>query len=580
MKVKLARTAGFCMGVRRALELVLRVSHDQQPIFTYGPLIHNPQVLELLEAKGIRSCSSLNDVSTGSVVIRAHGVPLETKEKMLQTGLKVVDATCPHVARVQIILREYTRKGYLGIIVGDEDHPEVIGLLGYAHGRGVVVKDPGKIDTIDPQQKVVLVAQTTQQESIFEEIEKKARMHFKNIEVRNTICGATRMRQEEALSLARNVEAMVVVGGHNSGNTQRLVRISEQAGVKTFHVETEGEVDVQALSGINSVGITAGASTPNWMIKKVTERVERIRGKNESPFRHLTFRAIKFLLQSDIYVAMGAASHTYTSMYLQGIKNFSHVTIPLVTSMLYLYSMHVLNRFVDKEAAQYNDPDRSRFLVRFKTLLISTGIASALGALALSAYAGTLPFLFFLLISLLGIFYSVPLLPSPLKKTARLRLKDIPGSKSLSVAAGWASVTVLLPVLGTNMRIGSSTVAAIIFVLILVYIRSALIEVTDLQGDLIVGKETPPILIGEQKILKLLDGLLIFLSLYLVVVYLIGWGSSLFLWLEICCLYTAGYLWAYRRQLMTNNERFEFLIESNSILAGVISFLWAYWAGP
>jgi 4-hydroxy-3-methylbut-2-enyl diphosphate reductase len=581
MKVKLARTAGFCMGVRRALELVLRVSHEEQkPIFTYGPLIHNPQVLDLLQAKGIRSCSTLDDISTGCVVIRAHGVPLETKEKMIRAGLKVVDATCPHVARVQVILREYTKKGYLGIIVGDKDHPEVMGLLGYTHGRGVVVKNPKELDTIDPHQKVVLVAQTTQQESTFEKIEKKARSHFKTMEVRNTICGATRRRQEEALLLARQVKAMVVVGGHNSGNTQRLVRISEEAGVKTFHVETEGELDLQALSQMSSVGITAGASTPNWMIKKVTERVERVRGKGESFIRNLGFRVIKFLLQSDLYVAMGAASHTYTSMNLQGIRNFSHVVMSLVTSMLYLYSMHVLNRFVDKEAAQYNDPDRSQFLVRFKTLLIFTGVGSALGALALSAYAGTLPFLFFLLISLLGIFYSVPLLPTSLKKPGRLlRLKDIPGSKSLSVAGGWASVTVLLPVLGTDMPIGSSTVAALIFVLILVYIRSALIEVMDLQGDLIVGKETLPILIGEKKTLRLLEGLVVFLSVYLAAVYLMDWGSSLFLWLEICCLYAVGYLWAYRKQLTAKDERFEFLVESNSMLAGIITVLWTYCGG-
>jgi (E)-4-hydroxy-3-methyl-but-2-enyl pyrophosphate reductase len=581
MKVKLAKTAGFCMGVRRALEMVLRASHEEhKPIFTYGPLIHNPQVLDLLQAKGICSCSSIEDIKSGCVVIRAHGVPLETKKKMLQAGLKVVDATCPHVARVQVILKEFTKKGYLGLIVGDENHPEVMGLLGYTHGRGVVVKSPRDLEAIDPQEKVVLVAQTTQQGSVFEEIERKARSRFKSLEVRNTICGATRRRQEEALSLARNVEAMVVVGGYNSGNTQRLVRISEEAGVKTFHVETEGDLDLKALSQMNSVGITAGASTPNWLIKKVTQRVKQIRGKGESLIRNMAFRAIKFLLQSDLYVAMGAASHTYAGMNLQGLENFHHLTTALMTSMFYLYSMHVLNRFMDKEAAQYNDPDRTQFLLRFKTLLIFTGVASALGALALSAYTGAVPFLFLFLISLLGTFYSVPLLPTSLKKSGRpLRLKDIPGSKSLSVAGGWASVTVLLPLLGTDMAIGSSTIAALFFVFIMAYIRSALIEVMDLQGDLIVGKETLPILIGEKKTLKFLGFLVASLSLFMAVVYFMGWGSSLFLWLELCCAYAAGYLWIYRKQLTPRDEGFEFLVESNAILAGIITILWNYWGG-
>ena len=577
MKVKLAKTAGFCMGVRRALEEVLRISSEHPgPISTHGPLIHNPQVLELLETKSINPLNEEEAPPPQScVVIRAHGVPLATKDALERSGVTVVDATCPHVIRVQVILNRYTKKGYRGIIAGDSNHPEVIGLMGHSNGRGVVVGKPEDLKLLDPNEPAVLVAQTTHHEAAYEEIAAAARDYFRDIKVFNTICGATSMRQEEVRALAKEVECMVVVGGKTSGNTRRLARIASDAGIPTFHIESDDELDVKELSRWTTVGVTAGASTPNWVIKQVVQRLERIRGKDEPLAWNLMIRAVKFLLQSDLYVAMGAASLCYASISLQAIAGAVNIPVVLLISSLSLYCLHLTNRFLDKEAASYNDPDRNRFFLKHRKQFITIGIGLGVVALALSLMIGVLPFLFLLFITLMGILYSVRVLPIYGKTGLSLgRLKDIPGSKTLSVAAGWAGVTTILPALGAGSLFDGDMIAAFIFIAALVFMRSALIELMDVQGDLIVGSETTPILIGEKHTVTVVLALAIFLLVFMPLVYLTGFGSILFLWEGVGCLYSLACILAYQRQWIVPGERFEFLVDSIFVLAGIIAILW------
>ncbi len=579
MKVKLAKTAGFCMGVRRALEMVLRVSHEHAgPVTTHGPLIHNPQVLGLLETLGVRPLAEDEECSSGCVVIRAHGVPLRVKSELEKNGVDMVDATCPHVIRVQVILNKYTGQGYRGLIVGDADHPEVVGLLGHSNGRGMVIGEPEELDALDPDGPAVLVAQTTQHEGKYQEIAAHARARFKNLKVFDTICGATHRRQSEVQALAEQVECMVVVGGKNSGNTRRLATIAADTGVPTMHVETDEELDEQMLSAVGTVGVTAGASTPNWMIKQVVQRLERIRGRDESFLRYGAVRLVKFLMQSDLYVALGAAALCYASVSLMGLNTSPSLPVFLVVSAFYLYSVHMLNRFLDKEATRYNDPDRSRFFDRYRKVLIGTGLASGGCALLLTWFLGLLPFLFLLLLSALGLVYSLPVIPASWFRRRRIRrLKDIPASKTLSIAAGWGAATTVLPALAVAPDFDLTIPVALVFVVVLVFMRSVLIEFMDIQGDLIVGSETTPIFLGEKNALRLLFGLGALLLVLMPLMWVAHLGPSLFIRQVIPCLFALGYVAAFERKDILLSERFVFLVESNFIVAGLVAYSWNHW---
>ncbi|HDL89931.1 MAG TPA: 4-hydroxy-3-methylbut-2-enyl diphosphate reductase [Thermodesulforhabdus norvegica] len=280
MEVKVAKTAGFCNGVRYALEMTLRAireKKDDEVICTYGPLIHNHQVLMMLRERGVEEVRRPEDTRGKVVVIRAHGVPPEVRRALYKNASRVINATCKRVARVQAVIKQHAMKGYFTVIVGDEDHAEVIGLKGYTAGRGVVIHSPEDVEKL-PQEwdKVLLVAQTTQNEKIFQEIESRFFKKYPNGVVKKTICGATKERQQEVKSLAACVDAMVIVGGYHSGNTVRLVEVARSTGIPTYHVETENDINTSEMRKYKTVGVSAGASTPQWLIHKVVTTLQSI----------------------------------------------------------------------------------------------------------------------------------------------------------------------------------------------------------------------------------------------------------------------------------------------------------------
>ncbi|MCP4665780.1 MAG: 4-hydroxy-3-methylbut-2-enyl diphosphate reductase, partial [Deltaproteobacteria bacterium] len=281
------------------------------PLFTYGPLIHNKQVLELLETKGIRSVSDLKGLHSGGIVIRAHGIPPQKRRAIKETGLKVIDATCPRVARVHAIIRAHSRKGYETIIVGDEDHPEIIGLIGYSESPVHLIQDVKDVPPLPRMERAFVVAQTTQDEKKFHKVVKALKERFPGILVFNTICDATHHRQKEVRSFRGQVDAVVVAGGYHSGNTRRLAQVAREEGLPTFQVETEKDLEKEKLSGMEVIGVTAGASTPNWMINNVVREIEGIRGRGESLFSRFIKSIVKFLALSNLLVAGGALCLAY-----------------------------------------------------------------------------------------------------------------------------------------------------------------------------------------------------------------------------------------------------------------------------
>ena len=281
MELIVARTAGFCMGVRRAVEMTLEaVDTCRKPICTFGPLIHNPQVLTLLGQKGIAVIETVPPRGCGTVLLRAHGVPPTVKAALKTAGFRVVDATCPRVIKVQTIIRRHAAEGYGTIIVGDRNHPEVVGLLGYAGARGYVVGSLEELADLPRLTRAIVVAQTTQNTLFYQGIKAWVGRHWPHYRVFDTICDSTEKRQTEVQQLAEAADAVVVVGGHNSGNTNRLAEIARQAGKPTQQVETEHELDFGALAGARTIAVSAGASTPDWMIRRVIQVLTEVGPEN------------------------------------------------------------------------------------------------------------------------------------------------------------------------------------------------------------------------------------------------------------------------------------------------------------
>ncbi|MFP5239741.1 MAG: 4-hydroxy-3-methylbut-2-enyl diphosphate reductase [Acidobacteriota bacterium] len=277
MEVVRAKSAGFCMGVGLALRKLDELLADQNlaaPICTFGPLIHNPQVLKEYEELGVACSENPEEIEAGSIVlIRAHGVPRLVYERLAASGLKVADATCPKVMKAQRLIAKEAAKGGILLLYGEEDHPEVRGLLSHAANGAIVFGNLEELpeDALDPRESYFLAAQTTQDDAGFKRIRERL-LHLlgREIPVLRTICDATQMRQEEVIALSGTVDMIVVVGGRNSGNTRRLAKVAQDRGVPCVHVETADELPLEKMRGLARIGLTAGASTP----KKIIDAVE------------------------------------------------------------------------------------------------------------------------------------------------------------------------------------------------------------------------------------------------------------------------------------------------------------------
>jgi 4-hydroxy-3-methylbut-2-enyl diphosphate reductase len=271
MKVEVARTAGFCMGVTRAMDLALKAARSGGGrLFTLGPLIHNRQAVSSLESEGIRSAEAAGEVPRGAtVIIRAHGVRPEIRELLERREVEVIDATCPHVLASQRRIAERSSAGRSVVIVGDRDHAEIKGLVGHARGAFAVISSVEEVAAIRLPEPLCIIAQTTFSEKTYQRIVAAARLRFPAIEVFESICSSTEDRQREVRDMAGRLDAIVVVGGRHSANTLRLAEIARASGCPTVHVETADELRPEDLRPARTVGVTAGASTPSWVIDKV-----------------------------------------------------------------------------------------------------------------------------------------------------------------------------------------------------------------------------------------------------------------------------------------------------------------------
>ncbi len=277
MEILVAKDAGFCFGVKRAIDIAFAIAEkNEEGVYTFGPLIHNPQVIEKLKGKGISPTDDIHREGIRVLIIRTHGIPLDLMQKAREAGYEIIDATCPFVTKAQHYAKLLKEEGYQVIILGDRDHPEVKGLMSYAGDDVMVIDGKEKLPAL--KSRVGIVVQTTHPVEGLKSVTGKVIEESKEMKVYNTICSSTARRLKETGELARKVDAMVVVGGKNSANTTQIAMLCASMPVRTYHIETAGELKREWFEGVSKAGITAGASTPDWIIDEVKERIKDIGG--------------------------------------------------------------------------------------------------------------------------------------------------------------------------------------------------------------------------------------------------------------------------------------------------------------
>ena len=277
-RIELAPNAGFCFGVKRAIQLAeeTAANYKDGPIYTLGPIIHNPQVVEQLKAKGIVPVTEPVETPPGVLIIRSHGAQRCLIEQARLAGHHIVDATCPFVKRAQELVQHLSEEGYQVVIIGEASHPEVKGLLSYAHRTALVVGDQADAEELKHFPRIGVVAQTTVPSDRFGQVVCALLRKSKELQIYNTICRSTEQRQQATSELARRADVMIIVGGRNSANTSRLAELCRQQGKETYHIETASELSVDWIRKKSLIGLSAGASTPDWIIKEVFERLDAL----------------------------------------------------------------------------------------------------------------------------------------------------------------------------------------------------------------------------------------------------------------------------------------------------------------
>ena len=276
MEVQLAKSAGFCFGVKRAVDMVYEEAKNGEKVYTYGPIIHNEEVVNDLKEKGVcvvNTLEELKEITKGTVIIRSHGVAREVYELLKKQNVRIVDATCPFVKKIHNIVKEHTEQGEEIIIIGNAKHPEVEGIKGWGKENVTVIETAEEAQkyVVGEGKKVCIVSQTTFNYKKFQDLVEKISKKRYDIIALNTICNATEVRQREARQLAKVSDVMIVIGGKTSSNTQKLYEICKKECKNTYYIQTLVNLDLESFQSFRSVGITAGATTPNNIIKEVQE---------------------------------------------------------------------------------------------------------------------------------------------------------------------------------------------------------------------------------------------------------------------------------------------------------------------
>lgn len=566
MKIEMAANSGFCMGVRNAiLKIVDELNSSDEKIYVYGPLIHNPQTVEVLKNRGLITINSLNEIKNKQIAIRTHGIPVDENRVIRNEASRTINLTCSRVARVQSYIKKYSSNGYFTIIIGDRDHAEVIGLKSYASAGVHVVSEPDDIMTLPEAEKYLVVSQTTHERNQFDQIVSLIRDKHLNVEVIDTICDSTRLRQDDVREgIARGIDTLVVVGGKNSANTTRLAKIGIDNGVKTFHIETDEELIADEFKNSKYVLVTAGASTPGWIINNVLEKLYIINNANSNPVIKAVKKYFEFFVRSNIISSIASFLMVLIAQKYAGIEqNYTYGII----AALFIYVMYTVNNYLDREFLIKSNSYKYKIYEKSGLFMLIAAIISFIISIYLSFNISTTLMYLFLVPYLLGIFYSTPYFKIFIKALGSEVIKKIYNTKIVT-GFGWLVVLILLPFFDHGVGlITYISIGSIFFTF--VFLRQFIIDMVAFQGDLILGRDTLATSLGLKFAVYIayaisLSGIVSFTGIT------IFEGKYNYLVLVLCIVYYLVLLKKIGKIDYLISLRYEFLIDANYILMALL----------
>ncbi|MBI3091660.1 MAG: 4-hydroxy-3-methylbut-2-enyl diphosphate reductase [Candidatus Tectomicrobia bacterium] len=512
MPVKVGKTAGFCWGVRRAMDIVLDVANLQEDeLYTVGPIIHNHQVTEMLASKRVSIREEFDASSPATAVVRTHGITPQKRRLLQEESVTLHDATCPYVLRIHGIIRKYQSRGWDIVIVGDRGHAEVNGLYGTSNERAYIVESEAEADRLPPLTQVCIVAQTTHNQQRFARIVERVQKKAPTSEVFNTICDDTEERQSELAALCEEVDAMVIIGGSHSANTARLASIAQDSGRPTVKIETEADLDASWVRRYGTIGVMAGASTPTWVIRNIVDALESL----QQASRSWTFRALHRLAR--LATASYGANAVGALCLAAAISIWLGAPISgpsLALAFCLIFSLLVLSHLAEGYDPEFDDPVR-RSLFRHRLGLQGVAGAAAVAALLLASPLGWQGGAWGS-VGVVLILFALGHVGHPqrrgLRSLSRGRAKRAWGLvyRSLILGSAWWCAGSLLPWLAqralaaragvslsivpaTSTTFGLASLAAFG----LPFLTALLLDLGDREADRIGGRPSLPILLGE-----------------------------------------------------------------------------------
>ena len=557
------------MGVKRAVDMAFEhVRKARGPVYTFGPLIHNPQVLELLKARGVDMLAEIPAKGAGSVIIRAHGIPPQQREALLNAGFDIIDATCPKVVKVQKIIEKHYKEGYAVVILGEKDHAEIVGLNGFAANQAYIVPNLDALKALPVFDKAVIVAQTTLNMNLFAKAQAWVKDEHPHYKIINTICNSTERRQEELRGLRDNVDGFVIVGGFDSGNTRRLAEIAGETGLPTLHVENARELNLTTCAPFakaERVVLSAGASTPNWTIQTVNHTLQ-VMGLKRFSWRWFLAQLAPMHYLSHTPLALACLTYICQHFYGMGFN----LLLPF-TAFCYGWSMHVTGMISGTKAAGFHAPLLASVYASYKLPLTISCVIAGILALILGFYASLPAGIVIAVLFALRFLYDFWPLARRFPGQYNYFI-DMPYTKALVVAVAWGEIAGALPGWGLPWTL---VLSISLWAALLAFARVMCQDLFAMQTDRICGQTTFVLLLGVRAGLMFTGVLLLALTLFPPTLYYTGIIRAAALPAMLCpaLMLVIITFYACNRHKVTMPFRMEMLVSLSFIIPGLILLL-------
>jgi 4-hydroxy-3-methylbut-2-enyl diphosphate reductase len=581
LHIEIGKYAGFCRGVKNAVNKTFDCARQSKgEIYTDGELIHNPQTLKMLESRQVHILkdNELEKARGKTLIIRAHGITPDRLIKLRSITETLKNFTCRDVGKVQGTIKKWSNKGYSIVIYGKKNHPEVIGLLGYAN-EGYVVFNSQDIDNLPKMGKVLLVSQTTMSQENFSAIYRLMIEKYPQMQIVNTICDATEKRQNEVLEMARRKDCLLIIGGKKSSNSKRLYEIAEKF-TKAYFVETIEEIKKINFDGVKNLGVSAGASTPDWLIDEVVEEIQR---QTQTPLIRFLKNLLFFSLYSNLFVALGAFVLSFAVADNLGVGFSLDISILV---LFYYLSMSLMNTYTNRLSFKIDNFRSYNFIKRFKYIFSGLFVATFSGIIILAIHMSTEILALTLFSLLLGIAYNLSYLPlrAGSEKLLFFRKRNLLALKSLVLSF---AVTVLLNGLtllkhypspwinlteSREVLTGLGFYFSIYYVFLLMFTRQVLFEMKTVQSDRIGGVSSLINIMSRKTIIRLLFLLPTLLLCAMLIGVFLGTYPVGKIKYFFAVIYNYILVWlSVSKRMFHNRMLFELIVESNLYVAGLIS---------